>query len=239
MKIDFDAYGISYRQFDHYCRKGWIRSSTDGGSGTQRDFPKSESDIFKIMASLVTIGFRPACAAELARSCVDKGWNGQLRLFRGRLEATGILAASGTDLRPVPSTQAGDSGSEPGKVKVGLSKSKFDRTLGIGIGSTQLERVSESELRRVQARDYRGDKRAEGDNRCRAPAFQRTPREGNAGLPRGAREQEHRIRSRRNRQGDRSGVPILNSNRSRECVPRLRGCAAPESHWRPTPSAPP
>jgi hypothetical protein len=124
MKIDFEAHGISYRQFDHYCRKGWIRSSTGGGSGTQRDFPKSESDIFKIMASLVRIGFRPACAAELSRNCVDKGWSGSLKLFRGRLEATGILSSSGVALRPVPSANQGETGSEPGTVKVGLSKGR-------------------------------------------------------------------------------------------------------------------
>jgi hypothetical protein len=106
MRIDFEGYGVTYRQFDHWCRNGWVRSRTEGGSGSSRDFTKAESDIFKILANLVTIGFRPVVAAELARNCVERGWNGSLRLFRGRFEATGILSARGSvELRPGDHTQ--------------------------------------------------------------------------------------------------------------------------------------
>jgi hypothetical protein len=86
-------YGVSYRQLDHWASNGWIRAESLSGSGHDREFPVSEIAIFKIMATLVLIGFRPVVAAEVARSAVDKGWNGTLRLFRGEITATGLLSA--------------------------------------------------------------------------------------------------------------------------------------------------
>jgi hypothetical protein len=99
MKVDTDllaSYGVTYRQFDHWCRKGWIVASTPSGSGIERHFERTELDIFRMMASLVGVGFRPVIAAELARACIEKGFTGTLTLVRGQFEATGILQSVGS-----------------------------------------------------------------------------------------------------------------------------------------------
>lgn len=94
MKINFEEYDISYRQFDHWARQGWIRpDGGDPGSGIDRSFSGPEVDIFRIMAPLVNLGFRPSVAAELARAHVDKGFTGELVLRDGRLEMYGIFAS--------------------------------------------------------------------------------------------------------------------------------------------------
>ena len=100
MKIDHLSYGVSYRQYDHWSRKGWIRASNPGGSGHDRDFTKDEVRIFEIMADLVAIGFRPIRAAEIARDAIDRGYNGNLRILRGELYGTGFLSARAKTIPP-------------------------------------------------------------------------------------------------------------------------------------------
>jgi hypothetical protein len=95
MKIDFEEYEITYRQFDHWCRRNWIRAREgDPGSGYDRNFSRKEVQIFKIMAPLVKrLSFRPSVAAELARVHVVNGFTGSISLEDGELELRGIFAS--------------------------------------------------------------------------------------------------------------------------------------------------
>lgn len=65
--------GISYRQLDHYLRKGWVTSRHDGGSGNNRDFTQSEADVIIRAGSLIAIGLAPEQAIEYARLMVEEG----------------------------------------------------------------------------------------------------------------------------------------------------------------------
>jgi len=93
VKIAYQMHGITYRQFDHWVTRGWIRPTNSGGSGHDRVFSMDEVRIFRIMATLTTLGFRPAHAAELARNTVDLGWRGTLALRDKRVVTTGILSS--------------------------------------------------------------------------------------------------------------------------------------------------
>jgi hypothetical protein len=64
------AAGISYRQLDHWVRRGWVRTVGDphGGSGTSREFTDGEAGTAAVMARLVRAGFLVERAAELART---------------------------------------------------------------------------------------------------------------------------------------------------------------------------
>ena len=95
MKIDYREYGITYRQFDWWSRQGWIRPSSPAGSGNDREFPQNEVRIFRIIATLTIIGFKPSHAAEIARAAVDLGWSGRIDLRDKRVMTYGILSAKG------------------------------------------------------------------------------------------------------------------------------------------------
>jgi hypothetical protein len=97
MRIDIDEYEVTYRQFDHWCRQKWIRSTGKGGSGIDRDFEEDEVKIFKIMAPLVKLGLSPRVAAALARTHVENGFTGALTLRDGELELSGIFASVRAD----------------------------------------------------------------------------------------------------------------------------------------------
>lgn len=77
-----DEVGISYRQADHWCRKGYVRtrcnghevsegvwvSCSGGGSGHFRIIDDDEVDVLRTMARLVHAGIIPEVAARLARN---------------------------------------------------------------------------------------------------------------------------------------------------------------------------
>ena len=65
--------GITYRKFDHWCRKGYIQSARENefaadDSGNWRTITEDELHTLTLMAELVTLGLTPATAAPLART---------------------------------------------------------------------------------------------------------------------------------------------------------------------------
>jgi hypothetical protein len=61
--------GISYRQLDHWVRKGYLRPARPAaGSGTQRGFSLAEVAVVRRMVQLTRVGLAPAVAAYCARN---------------------------------------------------------------------------------------------------------------------------------------------------------------------------
>lgn len=69
---DMCSVGITYRQLDYWCRKGWLRpDEANTGSGTRRTFPPDELRVAALMAVLTReAGLRPDRAEMFAR----QGW---------------------------------------------------------------------------------------------------------------------------------------------------------------------
>ena len=60
--------GATYRQLDHWCRRGWLLPGVGTpGSGAARDWPPEEIAIATTMVRLVAAGMEPAAAAVVAR----------------------------------------------------------------------------------------------------------------------------------------------------------------------------
>lgn len=60
--------GVSYRQLDYWCRRGWLRPGNGGaGSGSVRHWPEAELDVAEKMSRLVAAGLTPAAAERVAR----------------------------------------------------------------------------------------------------------------------------------------------------------------------------
>lgn len=60
--------GVSYRQIDHWVRRGWLRPDQPiPGSGNPREWTNEELDVARRMAALVNAGISPAVAADAAR----------------------------------------------------------------------------------------------------------------------------------------------------------------------------
>lgn len=61
--------GITYRQADHWCRRGWVVAARSrSGSGRPRLLEAAEVVVLRTMARLVHAGLTPETAARLARS---------------------------------------------------------------------------------------------------------------------------------------------------------------------------
>jgi DNA-binding transcriptional MerR regulator len=60
--------GATFRQLDHWCRKGWLRPEGGEGTGNFRDFPGDEISVAKVMARLVDAGVSPEAAHRAARN---------------------------------------------------------------------------------------------------------------------------------------------------------------------------
>lgn len=59
---------ITYRQLDHWVRKGWLRPDVDDvGSGYRRTFPPAELDVARVMGALTAAGMTPRAAERVAR----------------------------------------------------------------------------------------------------------------------------------------------------------------------------
>ena len=79
-----DIPGMTYRKFDHWCRKGYIHCARlheettilgpigHKGSGNRRIITQDEIRVLTVMTELVTLGFNPAAAAFVARA-LDSG----------------------------------------------------------------------------------------------------------------------------------------------------------------------
>lgn len=63
---DLAEIGVSYRQLDHWVRRGWIRAATPG-TGHRRTWTDDELAVAARMVKLIAAGFTVAKAAEIAR----------------------------------------------------------------------------------------------------------------------------------------------------------------------------
>jgi DNA-binding transcriptional MerR regulator len=61
------AAGITYRQLDHWCRRGYLTPDHPGGIGVPRHWTVREVAVLQTMAQLVHLGFTARAAARLAR----------------------------------------------------------------------------------------------------------------------------------------------------------------------------
>lgn len=61
------AAGISYRQLDHWCRRGYLHPDHPGSYGVARHWTVDEVAVLVDMAQLVRLGFTARAAARLAR----------------------------------------------------------------------------------------------------------------------------------------------------------------------------
>jgi hypothetical protein len=59
--------GVTYRQLDYWCRRGYLNPVTPGGSGKWRQWPEGEREVARRMAVLVKSGYKAGAAARLAR----------------------------------------------------------------------------------------------------------------------------------------------------------------------------
>jgi hypothetical protein len=81
------ATGISYRQFDYWCQKGFVtdrHARSRPGSGFRRLLTRAEIAHLHTMAQLVVAGLAPAAAAAISRQINDDGVAilGRFRLSR-------------------------------------------------------------------------------------------------------------------------------------------------------------
>ena len=62
--------GISYRQLDHWIRRGWVIPDGEAspGSGFPREWTDAEALVVRVMGRLVRAGLPPHMAHEIARS---------------------------------------------------------------------------------------------------------------------------------------------------------------------------
>jgi hypothetical protein len=59
--------GCTYRQLDHWTRRGWLHPTGGGGFGLRRAWPEEEIRVARTMRRLVDVGLIPAAAAVVAR----------------------------------------------------------------------------------------------------------------------------------------------------------------------------
>ena len=68
---DMTNMGITYRQLDHWVRRGYLKpDNLDGGSGHLRTFPIRELSVAWMMAKLTAAGVTPTAA----RAARNGGW---------------------------------------------------------------------------------------------------------------------------------------------------------------------
>jgi DNA-binding transcriptional MerR regulator len=67
----FEPLGITYRQLDFWCRRGYLRPVTGGrGSGFPRWYPPEEVEVARCMVALIRDGVRVEVAAKRAREAL-------------------------------------------------------------------------------------------------------------------------------------------------------------------------
>jgi len=82
------ATGVTYRQFDHWTRRGYITApakrmskhergadlgTSNAGSGFWRFIDDEELKVLAVMVDLVALGVAPSEASKIARTLVDSG----------------------------------------------------------------------------------------------------------------------------------------------------------------------
>jgi DNA-binding transcriptional MerR regulator len=82
--------GLTYRQIDHWSRRGWLRPSAPGGTGNARVWPQAELQIADLMRRLTRAGLAVEAAAQAARAHQE----GRLLVKLG----PGLVLAIDTDL---------------------------------------------------------------------------------------------------------------------------------------------
>lgn len=71
---DLDALGVTYRQLDHWTRKGYLHPvQARPVSGYRRTWPPGELEVAERMARLVGVGLLPSLAHRVARGQCDVG----------------------------------------------------------------------------------------------------------------------------------------------------------------------
>jgi hypothetical protein len=65
---------VTYRQLDHWSRKGWLRPNHKGGSGRVRHWPSEELFVASRMGRLVRAGVVASVAARVARGESEVGY---------------------------------------------------------------------------------------------------------------------------------------------------------------------
>ncbi len=68
---DMTRVGPSYRQIDHWTRKGWLHADGGGSQGRPRRWPRRERDIAAMMHRMVAVGIPPELAHDVARAGGD------------------------------------------------------------------------------------------------------------------------------------------------------------------------
>lgn len=87
LKDLYRSLGITYRQFDHWWRMGWIGDGSTPGSGHDRALTDRQVQRIRLMAELVNAGIRPDVAAKaLTRSTTSRRGRTYLRI--GRVQIT-------------------------------------------------------------------------------------------------------------------------------------------------------
>ena len=80
---DGEPEGPTYRQLDYWVRVGYLRPAhAEPGSGGWRYWSAEECRVANLMARLVTVGFTPRLAHDVARS------NGRLQIEGVAIEVT-------------------------------------------------------------------------------------------------------------------------------------------------------
>ncbi|MGI5288055.1 MerR family transcriptional regulator [Nonomuraea polychroma] len=60
--------GLTYRQLDHWSRRGWLKPAHTGGTGNVRVWSQDELRIADLMRRLTRAGLTPEAAAVAARA---------------------------------------------------------------------------------------------------------------------------------------------------------------------------
>lgn len=63
----------TYRQLDHWVRRGWLSPVGGNGTGHRREWPARERRVALVMKRLTEAGFQVETAADVARIVVELG----------------------------------------------------------------------------------------------------------------------------------------------------------------------
>jgi hypothetical protein len=74
--------GVTYRQFDYWCRTGYVHCDATG-SGTARTIEDGEQAILNLMGRLVRAGIPAILAAKVAREAQGHGPDATVRIGDG------------------------------------------------------------------------------------------------------------------------------------------------------------
>jgi hypothetical protein len=76
-KVAVDAAGITYRQFDYWCRRGYLqvnKRNEGAGAGVPRVVPWREVQVARLMGELIAAGVEVETACRVAREIRTTGF---------------------------------------------------------------------------------------------------------------------------------------------------------------------